>query len=152
MRSRSAWVKAGFWVPSLSAVSAAGVDAAGATVPPASASHFFTKLVLAAPASFFSAAWASSTTNVASSGGQTRAAISAGFGGGAREEIGRAAPIVHALCAPGGVASAANLAELADKTLPVIMQAVADSTLPDTEKQNILLSIALAQVALAAAR
>ena len=71
---------------------------------------------------------------------------------GAREEIGRAAPIVHALCAPGGVASAANLAELADKTLPVIMQAVADSTLPDTEKQNILLSIALAQVALAAAR
>lgn len=71
---------------------------------------------------------------------------------GAREEIDRAAPIVHALCAPGGVASAASLADLADKTLPVIMQAVADSALPDTEKQNILLSIALAQVALAAAR
>src|SRR6187397_1381092 len=36
-----------------------GAWLAGAVPPPASVSHFFTKLVLAAPASFFSVAWAS---------------------------------------------------------------------------------------------
>ena len=71
---------------------------------------------------------------------------------GAKEEIDRAAPIVHALCAPGAVANDTDLATLAETALPAIMQAVAAAKMDDKDKQNILLTLALAQVALAAAR
>jgi len=66
---------------------------------------------------------------------------------GAREEIARAAPLVHSLCAPGAVADVTGLADLADRTLPMLMQAVSDSTMKDQDKQNLLLAIALVQIA-----
>jgi hypothetical protein len=71
---------------------------------------------------------------------------------GAKEEIDRAAPIVYALCAPGAVPNETDLATLANAALPAIMQAVAAAKMDDKDKQNILLTLALAQVALAAAR
>ena len=71
---------------------------------------------------------------------------------GAKEEIDRAAPIVYALCAPGAVPNDTDLATLAEKALPAIMQAVAAAKMDDKDKQNILLTLALAQVALAAVR
>jgi len=66
---------------------------------------------------------------------------------GAKEEMVRVAPLAHALCAPGAVADVAGLADLADITLPVLMTAVSTSTLPDADKNNLLLAIALLQIA-----
>lgn len=66
---------------------------------------------------------------------------------GAKEEIARGAPLVKSLCAPGAVVDVAGIADLADRTLPVLMSAVAGSTLPDADKNNILLAIALLQIA-----
>lgn len=66
---------------------------------------------------------------------------------GAKEEIARGAPLVHSLCAPGAVADVVGLADLADRTLPMLMRAVSESTMNDKDKQNILLSIALLQIA-----
>lgn len=66
---------------------------------------------------------------------------------GAKEEIARGAPLVHSLCAPGAVADVTGLADLADRTLPMLMKAVADSTMDDKDKQNMLLAIALLQIA-----
>lgn len=65
---------------------------------------------------------------------------------GAKEEIARGAPLVHSLCAPGAVADVTGLADLADRTLPMLMAAVAESTMADKDKQNILLGIALLQI------
>lgn len=65
---------------------------------------------------------------------------------GAKEEIAQGAPLVHSLCAPGAVADVTGLADLADRTLPMLMKAVADSTMPEKDKQNILLAIALLQI------
>lgn len=65
---------------------------------------------------------------------------------GAKEEIARGAPLVHSLCAPGAVADVTGLADLADRTLPMLMKAVSESTMPDKDKQNILLAIALLQI------
>lgn len=64
----------------------------------------------------------------------------------AKEEIAKGAPLVHSLCAPGAVADVNGLADLADRTLPMLMKAVADSTMPDKDKQNMLLAIALLQI------
>src|SRR5574343_1926841 len=57
---------------------------------------------------------------------------------GAKEEVARGAPLVHSLCAPGAVADANGLADLADRTLPTLMRVVADSTMKDQDKQNLL--------------
>ena len=65
----------------------------------------------------------------------------------AKEEIARGLPLVHRLCAPGAVADVTGLADLADITLPALMTAVSGSTLPDTDKNNLLLAIALLQIA-----
>lgn len=65
---------------------------------------------------------------------------------GAKEEIAKGAPLVHSLCAPGAVADVNGLADLADRTLPMLMKAVADSTMDDKDKQNLLLAIALLQI------
>jgi len=71
---------------------------------------------------------------------------------GAKEEIARGAPLVHAVCAPGALVDVTSLLDVADRTLPMLMQAVAESSLNDTDKQNTLLAIALIQVALNAAK
>ena len=70
----------------------------------------------------------------------------------AQEEIALIMPTVRALCAADGAASATNLKDLATTSLPIIAQAVADSPMHDKDKQNVLLAIALAQVAISAAR
>lgn len=66
---------------------------------------------------------------------------------GAKEEIARGVPLVRGLCAPGAVADVTGLADLADITLPMLMTAVSTSTLPDADKNNLLLAIALVQIA-----
>jgi hypothetical protein len=66
---------------------------------------------------------------------------------GAKEEMVRVAPLAHALCAPGAVTDVTGLADLADVTLPTLMTAVSTSTLPDADKNNLLLAIALVQIA-----
>ena len=66
---------------------------------------------------------------------------------GAKEEIARGAPLVKSLCAPGAVADVSGLADLADRTLPMLMAAVAGSTMDDKDKNNFLLSLALVQIA-----
>lgn len=66
---------------------------------------------------------------------------------GAKEEIARGAPLVKSLCAPGAVADVNGLADLADRTLPMLMAAVAGSTMDDKDKNNFLLSLALVQIA-----
>ena len=66
---------------------------------------------------------------------------------GAKEEIARGAPLVHSLCAPDSVADVVGLADLADRTLPMLMRAVSESTMKDQDKQNLLLAIALLQIA-----
>ena len=66
---------------------------------------------------------------------------------GAKEEMVRVAPLAHALCAPGAVADVTGLADLADITLPMLITAVSTSTLPDADKNNLLLALALVQIA-----
>ena len=66
---------------------------------------------------------------------------------GAKEEVARGAPLVKSLCAPDAVADVTGLADLADITLPMLMNAVSTSTLPDADKNNLLLAIALVQIA-----
>lgn len=66
---------------------------------------------------------------------------------GAKEEIARGTPLVKSLCAPGAVADVTGLADLADITLPMLMSAVAGSTMDDKDKNNFLLSLALVQIA-----
>lgn len=66
---------------------------------------------------------------------------------GAKEEITRGAPLVKSLCAPNAVADVTGLADLADRTLPMLMAAVAGSTMDDKDKNNLLLSLALVQIA-----
>lgn len=67
---------------------------------------------------------------------------------GAKEEITRGQPIVRALCAPGAIADVSSLADLSDRMVPVLIQAIGESTLKDKEKQTLLLSVALIQIAL----
>jgi len=69
---------------------------------------------------------------------------------GAKEEITRGAPLVKSLCAPNAVADVNGLADLADRTLPMLpmlMAAVAESTMDAKDKNNLLLSLALVQIA-----
>lgn len=66
---------------------------------------------------------------------------------GAKEEIARGAPLVKSLCAPDAVADVTGLADLADITLPMLMSAVAGSTMDAKDKNNFLLSLALVQIA-----
>lgn len=66
---------------------------------------------------------------------------------GAKEEVARGAPLVKSLCAPNAVADVNGLADLADRTLPMLMSAVAGSTMDDKDKNNFLLSLALVQIA-----
>ena len=66
---------------------------------------------------------------------------------GAKEEMARGEPLVRGLCAPGAVADVTGLADLADITLPMLMAAVSTSALPDADKNNLLLALALVQIA-----
>lgn len=66
---------------------------------------------------------------------------------GAKEEIARGARLVKSLCAPGAVADVNGLADIADRTLPMLMAAVAESTMDDKDKNNMLLALALVQIA-----
>jgi len=71
---------------------------------------------------------------------------------GAKEEVANAATIIHALCGPDGMATAVGWDAFATKTLPALSNAILTSQLGDNEKQNAMLAITAAQIAVSMLR
>lgn len=68
------------------------------------------------------------------------------------ETLAAAEPYIVAACTAEIPAGAADLYALADKALPLIVAAVAESSLPADQKEIAIIGLTVAQVALAAAR
>lgn len=60
-----------------------------------------------------------------------------------------AKPIVHTICKEAMNLGSADLAALANKAIPLVISAVATSSLTDGQKQATIVTLAVAQVALA---
>lgn len=68
------------------------------------------------------------------------------------EALAAAEPYVVAACSAEIPAGATDLYALADKALPLVVEAVAESSLPADQKEVAIIALTVAQVALAAAR
>lgn len=69
-----------------------------------------------------------------------------------RANIEKYAPSVHKACAMGAQMTITDLNDIATIVLPGLAQIVNESSLEEKDKQNVLLAIALAQIAISAAR
>lgn len=68
------------------------------------------------------------------------------------EALNHAGPYIDIACSADIPATATDLYALADKALPQLVEAVAESSLPPDQKEIAVIGLTVAQVALAAAR
>lgn len=69
-----------------------------------------------------------------------------------RDNVAKVAPMINETCAMGTQTTSFDLNNISTVALPALAQIVTNSSLEEKEKQNTLLAIALAQIAISAVR
>ncbi len=69
-----------------------------------------------------------------------------------RDNVAKVAPMINETCAMGAQTTSFDLNNISTVALPALAQIVTNSSLEEEQKQNTLLAIALAQIAISAVR